>query len=176
MNVAFIETDRLILRKPVITDSESIFYKYAQDSEVTKYLTWKPHGNIEETKNFICSCISNFEKGNFFVWCITKKDDEELIGMIHLILDNHKAEFGYVLMKNEWSNGYISESLKRIIQFAFTNEAIHRVCGICDVDNKASAKVMEKVGLTKEGILRKYIIHPNISSLPRDVFVYSIIK
>lgn len=49
---------------------------------------------------------------------------------------------------------------------------VHRVCAYCDVDNAASARVMEKVGMVHEGTLRRWAIHPNVSDSPRDVLVY----
>jgi ribosomal-protein-alanine N-acetyltransferase len=53
---------------------------------------------------------------------------------------------------------------------------IYRVFATCDVENPASARVMEKVGMQCEGILRKYIVHPNISNGPRDSYMYAIVK
>jgi [ribosomal protein S5]-alanine N-acetyltransferase len=176
MKTTLLETDRLILRKPVLEDAEAIFSKYARDREVTKYVMWKPHKSIEETIAFVNLCIDNWDKGNHFTWCIVKKDDDELMGMIHLIVDNSKADFGYILMKSEWGRGFMPEALKKIVEFAFSNDKLYRVWGICDIDNIASAKVMEKSGLTREGILRKFSIHPNISDIPRDVYVYSIVR
>jgi RimJ/RimL family protein N-acetyltransferase len=54
--------------------------------------------------------------------------------------------------------------------------AIYRVWATCDVENLASAHVLEKAGMQKEGILRRYILHPNISPEPRDSYCYSVIK
>jgi hypothetical protein len=53
---------------------------------------------------------------------------------------------------------------------------IFRVWALCDVDNLASARVMEKVGMQREGILRRWILHPNLSDEPRDVYCYSVVK
>lgn len=175
MNASLLESARLILRKPVIADAELIFYKYAQDPDVTRYLTWKPHKTIDETTGFIKTAISNFENNNF-IWSILRKDNNELIGMIHLNVDNHKADFGYVLMKDQWGNGYMTEALSSVIDFAFSIERIYRVWGVCDINNTASSRVMEKAGLTREGILRRFIIHPNVSDTPGDVYVYSVIR
>lgn len=176
MNTTFIETERLLLRKPVITDADDIFQKYARDFEVTKYLKWKPHRKIRETYDFLDSCIMDFDHWNHITWCLVKKEDNRLIGMFDLLLERNMANFGYVLMKSEWNKGYMTESLKKVIEYAFTLDSIYRVCGLCDVENIASAKVMEKAGLLREGILKKYSLHPNISTIPRDVYSYSIIK
>ena len=51
--------------------------------------------------------------------------------------------------------------------------AIWRLGAVCDIDNRASARVMEKAGMQREGILRRWMLHPNISAEPRDCFSYA---
>ena len=53
---------------------------------------------------------------------------------------------------------------------------IFRIGSVCDVENPASARVMEKAGMQREGILRRWIIHPQMSDQPRDCYCYSIVK
>jgi RimJ/RimL family protein N-acetyltransferase len=55
-------------------------------------------------------------------------------------------------------------------------QAIFRIWAVCDVDNAASARVMEKAGMQREGVLRRWSVHPNISAEPRDSFCYAIVK
>jgi [ribosomal protein S5]-alanine N-acetyltransferase len=176
MDTTLLETERLILAKPRLGDAEEIYRNYARDPDVTRYVMWKPHVSVEETIIFINLCINNWEKGNHLTWCIREKEKGGLIGMIHLIMDAARADFGYVLMKSRWGRGLMTEALKRVVEFAFTHDTIYRVWGVCDVDNAASARVMEKAGLAREGVLRKFSVHPNISDVPRDVYVYSIIR
>ena len=88
----------------------------------------------------------------------------------------HAADIGYVLSRNHWIRGYITEAAKAIVDWASSLEFIYRVWAVCDVENKASARVLEKVGMQREGILRRYIVHPNVSPEPRDCFVYSKIR
>ncbi|MGH9769933.1 MAG: GNAT family N-acetyltransferase [Blastocatellia bacterium] len=77
-----IETPRLTLRPPSMVDAEAIFTSYAQDAEVAKYMIWRPHKNIEETRDFMLRCVSAWEKGSAYPWIITRKEDGRLIGMI----------------------------------------------------------------------------------------------
>ena len=81
-----------------------------------------------------------------------------------------------MLARAEWGKDYMTEALRAVIEFAFTLPKVRRVWAVCDVDNTASARVMEKAGLEREGILRKYAAHSNVSSEPRDVFCYSIVR
>jgi len=61
-------------------------------------------------------------------------------------------------------------------QCALGQEEIHRVSALCDIENAASARVLERIGMQCEGILRKSIMHPNVSDTPRDCFCYSVVK
>lgn len=171
-----IETPRLILRKPILKDAEQLFKKFAQSTEVTKYLTWTPHEDINETFEFMKLCIEQWETINRFAYSICLKGTEELIGMIDPRIDEYKAGIGYALAKEYWKQGYMPEALKAVIQELQHNEKIYRIWAVCDVDNYGSRRVMEKAGMECEGKLKRWIIHPNISKEPRDCLVYSIVK
>lgn len=171
-----VETSRLRLRKPRPNDAEDIFRKYAQDPIVSKYAVWSPHENIKETRDFVHRCIQSWEDKTAFPWVIELKSNCELIGMIELRMEKHRADMGYVIAGPYWGNGYATEALKSIIDLALSQANIFRVWAVCDIENKASARVMEKAGMQKEGIFRRYIVHPNISEEPRDCFCYSVVK
>lgn len=171
-----LETPRLLLRLPTMDDAEPIFHKYAQDPDVIKYLTWRAHKNIDTTKDFLRRCIQCWKDNTAFPWVITRKDDHALLGMIEMRIDLFRADFGYGIAKQYWGNGYMTEATQAIIQWALQQEGIYRVWAVCDVENTASARVMEKAGMQKEGILRRFILHPNLSSEPRDCYCYSIVK
>jgi [ribosomal protein S5]-alanine N-acetyltransferase len=170
------KTDRLLMRLPTLDDSKPLFHEYAQDPEVTKYLTWRPHENLDTTLAFIRRCIQRWQDGTAFPWVITRKQDAAVLGMIEMRIDQFKADLGYGLARRYWGQGYTTEAVKALVQWALDQESIFRVWATCDVDNLASARVMEKAGMQKEGILRRYILHPSISSEPRDCFCYSINK
>lgn len=171
-----VETLRLFLRIPTLDDAEIIFQKYAQDTEVTKFLSWRPHKNIDTTREFSRHCTQCWKDESAFPWTIIRKNDNVLLGMIEIRIDRFRADFGYVLAKEYWGNGYATESTKSVTQWAIEQESIYRVWAVCDVDNLASKRVMEKAGMQKEGILRRFIIHPGISSEPRDCYCYSLVK
>ena len=81
------------------------------------------------------------------------------------------VSLGYVLKRSEWGKGYMTEAVRSVIEDSFKHPEIYRVWAVCDVENPASARVMEKVGMVREGRLARYIVHPNISDEPRDVFL-----
>jgi RimJ/RimL family protein N-acetyltransferase len=171
-----IETRRLTLRQPVMTDAEEIFSAYTRDAEVVKYLTWRPHQNLDETRDYLRRCISVWEDGSAYPWIITRKEDGRLIGIIESRVKNFSMDLGYVLARPYWGQGYMPEAARSLIDWGLSQDTIFRVWASCDVDNLASARVMEKIGMRREGILRRWVIHPNVSEEPRDAYCYSIVK
>ena len=170
------ETQRLILRLPVTEDAVMIFKQYAQDLEVAKYTGWRPHKSIEETHAFVSRCLSVWADAAAFPYALIRKDNAELVGMVEIRINQFKADVGYVLAKSEWGKGYMPEAVQALVDWALGQEEIFRVWAVCDLENPASARVMEKVGMQKEGILKRWFIHPNISSVPRDCYCYAVSK
>jgi ribosomal-protein-alanine N-acetyltransferase len=173
MPVPEIRTDRLTLRPPIPADAAAIFERYAQDSLVTRYLIWSPHESVSETEEFIRACIEGSQDGVRFPWVITNASDEAVMGMIELRVEGDAADVGYVLARSEWGRGFATEALSSVLRFAFSMPDVKRVWAVCDVDNAASARVMEKAGMSREGLVPGFIMHPNLSAEPRDVYQYA---
>ena len=171
-----LETERLVLRLPRMQDAETIFRTYAHDPEVCRYVTWKPNQSLEEIRTYMRARLEGIDKGSLFAWVVTYKGDDALLGIIELRLNVYKADFGYVLARQFWGRGIMSVALRAVVNFAFTLPGMYRVWAVCDAENRASARVMEKAGLTCEGMLRRYIIHPNLSDEPRDVYCYALTR
>jgi [ribosomal protein S5]-alanine N-acetyltransferase len=170
------ETSRLLLRLPTLNDAQAIFEKYAQDPLVTKYLSWRPHKNVSTTVNFLKRCMQCWEDETAFPWVIVRKDDQALLGMIEMRINQFRADFGYGIARQYWGNGFTTEAVKAIVEWALAQKEIYRVWAVCDVENAASARVLEKAGLQREGLLRRFILHPAVSNEPRDCYCYSIVK
>lgn len=171
-----IETKRLTLRKPRMDDAPAIFAGWVQDLEVTYFLTWRPHENIGQTESMLKNAIAAWDGDARFPYIITLKEGGDVIGMIDPRIEGHKAGIGYVMNKTHQGKGYITESTRAIINWAFEQPSIYRVYATTDVENIASQRVMEKVGMHREGLLRKYVVHPNISDEPRDSYMYAVVK
>jgi [ribosomal protein S5]-alanine N-acetyltransferase len=171
-----LETERLVLRKPRMDDARAMFEGWTQDREVTRYLTWRPHERIEQTQEFVQGCIRAWEGETRFPYLITLKKTGEVIGIIDPRIEGPKVGIGYGAARAYWGKGYVTEATRAIIQWAFQQSSIYRVYATTDVENVASRRVMEKVGMQCEGILRKYILHPNLSDIPRDSYMYAITK
>ncbi|OHD54371.1 MAG: hypothetical protein A2Y33_03830 [Spirochaetes bacterium GWF1_51_8] len=168
-------TERLILRKPVIEDKTEVFHSYASDPVVTKYMMWEPLTELPQAEVFIKRCIESWDSGKEFSFVIAKRENSRIIGMIRLGVNGKTGDFGYVFDKNEWGKGYATEALKTILRIALEAfPGLMEISGICDIENTASARVMEKAGLCFTGIVRARSFRPNMPKNPRDDNVYSI--
>jgi RimJ/RimL family protein N-acetyltransferase len=70
----------------------------------------------------------------------------------------------------------MTEVLNDIVNWALQQPPIFRIGAVCDVENLASARVMEKAGLVREGLLRRWLMHPNVSDEPRDCLSYALVR
>ena len=84
-----------------------------------------------------------------------------------------RAEIAFNIGRKYWGKGYATETAQAIIQFGFEYWRLNRIEGTCMVENRASARVMEKVGMTLEGVLRKYVY---VRGQFRDMKLYSILR
>jgi len=176
-----IKTRRLILRPPLLSDAKKIFQGYAQDLEVTRYVSWKMHQSLQETESFIKTCVEAWKTDVQYPWVVVTSKENRVIGMIELRFEKsnklaHMADVGYVLARSEWGRGYATEALNAVMKYAFSFPKVCRVWAVCDVDNPASARVMKKAGMVREGRMRQYTFHPNIGPEPCDVYLYAKVR
>ncbi len=171
-----IETARLVLRRPVAEDRPRIYEAYANDAEVTRYLTWRPHRSLADAEEPLANQMAAWESGKYFSWVITLKDGGELAGMIAARPDGWRIDLGYVLGRKFWGRGYMTEAVRAVVEWALSEPEVFRVWAVCDVENIGSARVLEKAGLRREGCLRRWAMHPNVSDEPRDCFCYAKIR
>jgi [ribosomal protein S5]-alanine N-acetyltransferase len=167
-------TERLLLRPIGFVDAQPIFRHYAQDAEVTRYLTWQPHSAVEQTEAYVEACMAASAERTYV---IVRREQADVIGAFALRQATHfRLDYGYVLARSEWGKGLMTEALAAVVDWSLRQPGIWRIGGVCDVDNLGSARAMEKAGLTQEGVLRRWILHPNISAEPRDCFSYAKVR
>lgn len=170
-------TSRLILRKPKLSDAGPLFRAYTCDPDVVRYLTWRAHQAEDETRHFLELCLGEWRNGSGYPYVIEIAHGESgPVGMIHLRRRAHEMIFGYALARPYWGNGYMTEALRTVVDWSLGKTGIWRASALCDIDNVASARVMEKAGMTFEGILRRYLVHPNVSNEPRDCKLYAKVR
>jgi ribosomal-protein-alanine N-acetyltransferase len=174
-DLPILETERLILRKITFEDIEDM-HLYGSDEEVSKYVTWNTHETISDTKGFVEFVLNKYENKQVSPWGIEYKENGKFIGTIDFVWwqpDHKIAEIGYVISQNYWRKGLTTEIAKEIIKFGFEEMNLVRIQARCDVENIGSARVMEKAGMSFEGIIRKGIF---VKGKHRDLKMYSILK
>ena len=152
-----LETDRLILRQFKIEDAEDMYNNWATDAEVTKFLTWLPHPDINFTKGLLENWIGKYSELTWYNWAIELKETGEVVGNISVVKLNERieaADIGYCMGKAWWGNGIMPEALRAVIAYLFEEVGLNRVAAYHDVNNPKSGRVMQKAGMTREGVLR----------------------
>ena len=153
-----IATERLTLRRFTIEDAENMYYNWASDPEVTKYLTWQPHESLEQTAEILQQWEAGYSKNEFYQWAIELNDIEQPIGSISVVSlneDVQSAELGYCIGKSWWHQGYTTEAVEAVIRFLMAEVGAGRVWSQHDVANPNSGEVMKKAGMDYEGTLRQ---------------------
>jgi [ribosomal protein S5]-alanine N-acetyltransferase len=170
-----IETERLHLRPPCKSDAEELFARYGHDSQVCRYMSWTPHGSVDDTIAYLEGSIADEQVGKITARLIFARESGQLVGSVGGQWQGPRIQFGYCLARDAWGRGFATEAASAFVAAAMREPAIYRVQAFCDLENRASARVLEKIGLTLEGTLRRYLVLPNLGEEPRDVFCYAII-
>ncbi len=172
-----ISTKRLNLRRARPQDAQAIFDAYSQDEEITKYLVWKAHQSISETRSYLDVCQNNWQAGgSFSALMLTQSEKPQVIGVITSRSNIHEIEFGFLVARQHWNKGYMCEALAFMADWWLQQDQVFRVSANCHTQNIGSARVMEKAGFEFEGIQRSHTIFPNISPIPQDCRLYSKVK
>lgn len=149
-----IETERLLLRPIIESDATDIF-EYSRNGNVGINAGWKPHENIEETKEVMKIVFLNQE----YVFGIVLKETGKMFGSIGLIPDpkrqNDKTRMiGYAIGEDYWGKGFATEAVFAVLRFGFKETGLDLVSAYCYPFNERSKRVIEKCGFQYEGCLR----------------------
>ncbi|WP_088042961.1 GNAT family N-acetyltransferase [Bacillus sp. EAC] len=174
-NFPTLESERIRLRKLTSHDAESLF-NYASNPEVTKYVTWETHHTIEDSKQFINYVLELYKESKIAPFAIEDKSTGKLIGTADFVswnTNHHNGEIGYVLSPDYWGKGIVPEVVNLLLKFGFNQMNMERIQARCFVENNASERVMQKVGMKFEGISRHAMF---IKGQFVDLKIYAIIK
>ena len=170
-----LETEDLILRKPRMRDAKDIF-RYASDPEVARYVLWESHRSVSETASFVRDLRVRIRAGYPSSWVVSLRETGLVIGTIGFVwysTDNNAAELGYSFSREYWNQGYATQALHAVIDCLFSSLPLNRLEAQHDVRNPASGRVMQKCGLTQEGVLRGRIMNKGEYI---DTALYSILR
>lgn len=170
-----LETERIILRKFTLDDAKDMF-EYSSVPEVSKFVPWETHKTIDDSKGFINYILKQYEDSKLAPWAIELKQNGKVIGTIDFVAwypQHYRAEIGFILSKEHWGKGLIPEAANKVIQFGFENMELNKIKAPCMVENVQSQRVLQKLGMTLEGIMKnEYFIKGKF----RDMVVYSLLK
>ena len=171
-----IPTERLILRAFELQDAAPAFRNWCNDSEVTRFLTWQPHSNENETRSIIESWIESYRDPASYQWAIVLREIDEPVGSISVVSIDEQVnalEIGYCLGKRWWHEGLMTEALSAVVGYLFSSTDVNRICAKHDTNNPRSGHVMKACGLSFEGTLRQAA---RCNAGLSDVSVYSILR
>jgi RimJ/RimL family protein N-acetyltransferase len=171
-----LQTPRLLLRDFVKDDWRAV-HSYAADPEVVRYMEWGPNSDAE-TRNYVELVIASQKNQPRLDYdlALTLRAVNRLIGACGLHISNpHNREgwIGYVLNRECWGQGLATEAARALLIFGFTQFGLHRIFATCSPHNAASARVLEKIGMRREGHLREHKWHRGTW---RDSFLYAILE
>jgi RimJ/RimL family protein N-acetyltransferase len=107
---------------------------------------------------------------------IFSRDSGELLGSVGGAVQETRVQFGYCLAQVAWGQGFATEAARAFAETVMNDPSIWRIQAFCDTENRTSARVLEKTGLTYEGTLRRYMVLPNLGDTPRDVLCYAKVR
>ena len=173
-----IETERLLLRRPKPSDAQAVFYRYASDREVTRYLSWPTHRSVADTLAFLAMSDDEWKRwpaGPYLVLTRDNGTNATLVGSTGLFYKSPtRAVTGYVFAKDAWGQGYATESLLVMVDVA-RQTGVQRLEAICHSEHTPSAHVLEKCGFTREEVHREHFVFPNLKPQKKsDVFSYAL--
>lgn len=153
-----IETERLLLRKYTLNDSEDMYNNWAKYEECFKFLPWKPCATINDVEERIKRWMELYKENTFYQWGIELKENREIIGFINLHnldKDNFSAETTYILSPKYWNKGITTEAVRAVLEFGFESIGLNRISADFYSGNDYSQKVMHKNNMIYEGTFRE---------------------
>jgi RimJ/RimL family protein N-acetyltransferase/protein tyrosine phosphatase (PTP) superfamily phosphohydrolase (DUF442 family) len=153
-----LETARLVLREFELGDLDACM-AYTSDPEVVRWMEWGPNTR-EETQDFLTRQTTRpaGEDRRSFELAIVLREENELIGGVGLRVRNpqsREGDIGYVLNRKWWNRGIVTEAAQKMLDFGFDLLGLHRLVATADTRNVGSLRVMEKIGMSSEGVFRQ---------------------
>jgi RimJ/RimL family protein N-acetyltransferase len=158
------QTDRLHFRRPSPADAQAIFYRYAGDPAVTRYLSWPTHRTVADTYAFVEWSDAEWERSPAGPYLLFTHEDrgKRVLGSTGLLFQNPLvASVGYALAQDAWGMGYASEALQAMVGLA-RGIGVCQLNAICHAEHQASARVLQKCGFIAEGVAAHPTRFPNL--------------
>lgn len=152
-----LKSTRLIFREFELSDSQA-FFELRSNAQVMNYMDSHPFKDVEDAKKNIEQIQLNFKEKIGLNWVITEQKKQQFIGYFsfwRFSRQNCRGEIGYALHPDFWGNGYMSETIQTMTQFAFEQFGFHSIMANVNPNNKKSIKLLEKNGFVQEAYFKE---------------------
>ncbi len=171
-----LETERLLLRRFRDEDAEATA-RLAGDRAIWRTTIAIPHPyEPSMAREWFATHAASLEQGTEVVFAIARREDGTLVGAVGLSsisLEHSRAELGYWVGRPFWNRGYCTEAARAALVYAFDRLGLARVYAAHFRGNDASGRVMEKLGMRREGVMRAHVIK---DGRPVDLVCYAVLR
>lgn len=170
-----IESERLIIRTLRMSDLQDCFALTSDAHVMSKTVALTKHTSLNECSDYLKQIIDAYEHNNAAWWAVTEKNTDRVIGFcgyVNYAPHFNRAELGYLIAYEQWNKGYGTEACKAVIKYGFMGMQLHRVEATVDTENSASIRVLEKLGMQREGLLRERVL---CNGEYRDRYMYGLL-
>ena len=156
-----VESERLRLREHTVADREAM-QAWTTDAEVVRYLPFGPLSG-DDLDSYLEQLMAAAEEPErmSFDFVVEVVDTGAAVGAVSLGIESvlhRRAELGFVIRRADWGRGYASEAAGAVVDFGFDHLGLHRIWAVCVVGNQGSVRVLERVGMVREGTLRDHLL------------------
>lgn len=169
-----LETERLTLRRPHLTDALEIYQAYASNPRVTRYLSWPTHRSVSDAEQFLRQLDEAIERRAEFAWVIAQRSQGRIAGCVGLRIAGDVGTLGYCIAEEIWGQGYALEAVNAVLPAVWSRPEIRRLEAYCHVHHLRSARVLEKAGLRYVGLERAHVRLPAFGPHKQDVLQYAL--
>ena len=159
-------TSRLILRPLRHEDARALFSIWS-DADAMRYFSFPTMGRLDQATDRVARLLKTSTDGKDFVCAVELRTTGEVLGncdLFHADEQCRRAEIGFSLQRTHWGNGYMTEAASALIEHAFSALKLHRIEADIDPRNVASARLLERLGFVREGLLRdRWIVGDEVS-------------
>jgi ribosomal-protein-alanine N-acetyltransferase len=164
-------TNRLWCHRLRREDAEEIFYTYASKTEATRFVSWRTHSSLADTRSFLSYCVNAWESGNDYTFGI-RLPNRRLIGSCGVVNDEGILQFGYIISPSQWGNGYATEVCQRLMDLLSALPNVKTIGTFVDAENVASARVLIKSGLQELERREKWFRFVNQGNKQKDCILF----
>lgn len=155
-----LDGERVLLRHFRLSDALRV-YEYGSDPEVTRFLDWGPTNSVAEATQFLEGVIQQYRQGTGLVLAVVEKSSGRVVGNVALMgieRPRRRAELGYVLDRECWGRGYVTEAGGILLGHAFRQIRLDEVVAYVNPANERSRRVLSRLGLKPDPGLHWYTI------------------